>query len=89
MASSGGTAAIGPVSNHGTRPPLGRDSVPHSSVDRGRYGRMFRELRPYLPRDETLIRLAHSMDPPMPVPGQPPPPPGSVPPGQNPEIPAG
>ena len=89
MESGGVGTGPGPVSNHGTRPPRGRDSVPHSSIDRGRYGRMFRELRPYLPRDETLIKLAHSMDPPMPIPGQPPPPPGTVPPGQNPDIAAG
>ena len=78
-----------PTSNHGARPPRGIDRVPHSSIDRGRYGRMFRELPPYRPRDATLLKLAASMDPPMPVPGQPPPPPGTVPPGQNPEIPAG
>ena len=78
-----------PTSNHGTTPPRGRDRVPRSSIERGRYGRMFRHLRPYLPRDETLVRLAHSMDPPMPVPGEPPPPPGSVQGGENPEIPAG
>jgi hypothetical protein len=75
--------------NHGASPPRGLDRVPRSSVDRGRYGRMFRSLAPYRPRDDTLITLAHSMDPPAPSPSDPPPPPGPIQPGENPDIPAG
>ncbi len=85
--SSAGPAV--PTSNHGATPPRGLQRVPRSSIDRGRYGRMFRHLRPHTPGDDDLLRLAHSMDPPMPVPGEPPPPPGSVQQGENPEIPAG
>ena len=85
-----GPAVVGPpeaVSSHGTSPPRGLSSVPRSSIDRGRYGRMFRNLRPYTPRDSTLRKLAESM-----LPGPPTGPPGPAPPiqpGENPDIPAG
>jgi hypothetical protein len=75
------------VSNHGAGPPRGLAGVPRSSVDRGRYGRMFRNLRPYTPQDATLKRLAESMLPGPPT--GPAPPPTPVQPGENPEIPAG
>ena len=87
------TAAPGrPVStsNHGASPPRGVDRLPRSSVDRGRYGRMFRHLPPHRPDDATLLALAHSMDPPVTVATTPATPPATaLQPGENPEIPAG
>ena len=91
----------GPPTTHGGSPPRGLAHVPQSSVDRGRYGRMFRQLPPFAPRDATIKRLADSMQPyPQPTatatgdagPGtasaaaDPPPP---IQPGENPDIPAG
>jgi len=80
-----------PLTNHGASPPRGLDRLSRSSVDRGRYGRMFRHLPSYTPQDATLRKLAHSMEPatgPAPAPSA-----GSatagLQPGENPEIPAG
>ncbi|HTJ76726.1 MAG TPA: heme peroxidase family protein [Acidimicrobiales bacterium] len=82
-----------PPTNHGGSPPRGLAHVPQSSVDRGRYGRMFRQLAPFAPRDATLKRLADSMQPyPQPTAGEPEPAEataGAVQPGENPDIPAG
>src|SRR3954470_14050157 len=93
-----------PPTNHGGSPPRGLAHVPQSSVDRGRYGRMFRQLAPFAPRDATLKRLGGSLQPyPPPPPGgagetrRPPPRPtagepvqtSAVQPGENPDIPAG
>ncbi|MDQ3897116.1 MAG: heme peroxidase family protein [Actinomycetota bacterium] len=50
---------------------------------------MFRNLPPYHPRDETLLKLAHSMDPPVTLPAPPVSPVAGLEPGENPEIPAG
>ncbi len=77
----------GQVSNHGAGPPRGLAAVPRSSIDRGRYGRMFRNLRPYAPQDATLKKLAASMLPGPPT--GPAPAPLPVQPGENPDIPAG
>src|SRR6059036_1622977 len=52
-----------PVSNHGTSLPRGLGNVPRSSIERGRYGRMFRTLPPYAPQDATIKALADSMLP--------------------------
>ncbi|MGI8810812.1 MAG: peroxidase family protein [Acidimicrobiales bacterium] len=76
----------GLVSNHGAGPPRGLGNVPRSSIDRGKYGRMFRNLRPYAPQDATLKKLAASMLPGPPTPNPNPPP---IQPGENPQIPAG
>ncbi len=79
-----------PLGNHGASSSRGLASVPRSSVERGRYGRMFRQLRPFVPHDATLNKLALSMLP-WP-PGSPPPAPaapGTPQPGENPDIPAG
>src|SRR4051795_2934036 len=79
-----------PPTNHGGSPPRGLAHVPQSSVDRGRYGRMFRQLAPFAPRDATLKRLADSMQPsPQPPAAGEPAPAGAVQPGENPDIPAG
>lgn len=75
-----------PLSNHGASPPRGLARVPRSSIHRGRYGRMFRHLRPFTADDASLRRLAHSMEPFGPAA---PAPPAPVQPGENPEIPAG
>src|SRR4051794_17550030 len=88
---SGVTAA---PTNHGGSPPRGLAHVPQSSVDRGRYGRMFRQLAPFAPRDATLKKLADSMQPyPQPTVGEPAAtataPTSAVQPGENPDIPAG
>jgi hypothetical protein len=53
--------------NHGASTPRGLARVPRSSVARGRYGRMFRHLRPLSPSDESLRALADSMGP-FPIP---------------------
>ena len=61
---AGGTSAeLGPRPDHGAAPPRGLARVPQSSIDRGRYGRMFRHLRPFAPADEDLWALADSMGP--------------------------
>jgi hypothetical protein len=81
-----------PLPNHGASPPRGLARLPRSSVDRGRYGRMFRHLKPYAPQDATLLRLAHSMDPfgePAVAPAPDAAPVAGLQPGENPEIPAG
>ena len=81
-----------PFGHHGGSPPRGLAHVPHSSIERGRYGRMFRTLRPFLPHDSTLAKLANSMGPfpqPMPAADAGAPVPGALQPGENPDIPAG
>jgi hypothetical protein len=86
-----------PLTNHGGSPPRGLAHVRRSSIDRGRYGRMFRSLRPFAPQDATLRRLADSMDPfptmppaATPAAGEPAArATGALQPGENPEIPAG
>src|SRR5437660_6455430 len=70
------------VSSHGGSPPRGLAHLPRSSVDRGRYGRMFRELPPFAPHDATLKALADSMGPYPPAPM----PPGPVPPPSAPQV---
>jgi hypothetical protein len=86
-------AGIAPPTNHGGSPPRGLAHIPQSSVERGRYGRMFRQLPPFAPHDATLKRLADSMQPfpqPTAAPGDPAPVPASaIQPGENPDIPAG
>jgi hypothetical protein len=76
-------------SNHGGSRPRGLAGVPRSSVDRGRYGRMFRQLRPYAPHDATLKKLAESMLPPPTGVAAAVATPGALQPGENPDIPAG
>ena len=85
-----------PLSNHGAAPLRGLAHVARSSIDHGRFGRMFRHLRAYTPDDAVLKKLADTMGP------YPPPMPpmtaqadeaqaaGAAPqPGENPDIPAG
>ena len=65
-----------PFDHHGGSRPRGIDNVPRSSIDNGRFGRMFRRLAPFSPSDQVLTALADSM-------GQ------GAPPVDNPDIPAG
>jgi hypothetical protein len=51
------------LSNHGTSPPRGLARLARSPVDQGRYGRMFRHLKPCTPDDAALKALADSMLP--------------------------
>jgi hypothetical protein len=55
--------ATGGRTDHGASVPRGLARVARSSVERGRYGRMFRNLHPFLPTDESLRALADSMGP--------------------------
>ena len=77
----------GPLPDHGASPPRGLDKVPQSSIDRGRYGRMFRHLGAFSPDDDALRRLADSMGPYPTVSvaegGE------ALEPGENPDLPAG
>ena len=77
----------GPLPDHGASPPRGLDKVPQSSIDRGRYGRMFRHLGAFSPDDDALRRLADSMGPYPTISvaegGE------ALEPGENPDLPAG
>jgi len=83
------------VANHGASVSRGLANVALSSVGRGRYGRMFRRLRPFSPSDESLRALADSMGPyPVPAVAEGPGPPAAaaaaaVQPGENPDLAAG
>ncbi|MDQ6946053.1 MAG: heme peroxidase family protein [Actinomycetota bacterium] len=91
----GGHAGVasGAGANHGASVSRGLANVALSSVGRGRYGRMFRRLRPNLPSDESLRALADSMGPyPIPAVAEGPGPPvaaAAPQPGENPDLPAG
>ena len=78
-----------PLGSHGGSTPRGLARLARSSVERGRYGRMFRHLRAFEPDDASLKALADSMGPyppqPMVAAGDIPP----VQPGDNPDIPSG
>ena len=88
-----------PFAEHGGGASRGLDHLDPSTDDRGRFGRMFPDLPPFLPRPATLEALAASMFPGPPAPGPPgpaPAPPSPSPPataalepGENPDIPAG
>src|SRR5436309_1617960 len=75
-----------PPSSHGGSSPRGLARLARSSVDHGRYGRMFRHLPAFAPDDATLKALADSMGPypPSPMPGV-----ATPQPGENPDIPSG
>src|SRR3954447_13623239 len=91
MVAGTGPGVVGPaepVSHHGASTPRGLANVPRSSIERGRYGRMFRTLKPYAPTDATLKKLAMSMLPGPPT-GPSPTPAPPIQPGENPDIPAG
>ncbi len=75
------------VANHGASVSRGLANVPLSSAGRGRYGRMFRRLRPFSPSDESLRALADSMGP-YPVPAVAAAA-AAIQPGENPDLPAG
>ncbi len=89
----------GGFANHGASSPRGMDRLARSSLDLGRYGRMFRHLPPFEPPDAMLRALGDSMGPfpstsgppppPAPAPEPPPPAPPGVEPGENPDLPAG
>ena len=86
----------GPARSHGASPQRGLERVPRSSIQRGRYGRMFRHLAPLVSSVDALKALADSMGPyPAPVPAPTPPPARAgvpttaVQPGENPDIAAG
>ncbi|MCI4371167.1 MAG: heme peroxidase family protein [Thermoplasmata archaeon] len=67
---------------HGTE-LRGLTSLARSSLPDGRFGRMFRNLAPFLPRNDLLEALARQMIEPEPKPGQ------DDTAGDNPDIPAG
>ena len=67
---------------HGTE-PRGLMAVLRSPLFEGRFGRMFRNLPPFLPSNEALDALARQMVEPEPQPGQ------DDTTGDNPDIPAG
>ncbi|RJQ75707.1 peroxidase [Pseudonocardiaceae bacterium YIM PH 21723] len=67
-----------PARGHG-RLLRGLDSLPGSSLDQGRFGRMFRRLPAYLPGDETIRAIAKIMADDLPETVQ----------RDNPDIPAG
>lgn len=67
---------------HGTT-IRGLDAVPRSEIHEGRFGRMFRNLPPFLPADSLLRELARQMVEPAPQPGV------EDPAGDNPDISAG
>ncbi|MGI8776364.1 MAG: peroxidase family protein [Acidimicrobiales bacterium] len=77
---------VAPLADHGGSPPRGQATVPRSSIDTGRYGRIFRRLAPFAPSDALLGELADSMADEPTNPGQPPVP---DPAGDNPDLPAG
>jgi len=69
---------------HGMIPPRGQDAA-RSTLYEGRFGRMFRNLPPFLPTNLDLSRLAETMTTELPERGD-----GSEDPaGDNPEIPSG
>ena len=73
--------------NHGGVEPRGLARVPRSSIEDGRFGRLFRTLPAFAPTDAQIDALVHQMSPVVPVPGAPPPPDDAA--GDNPDIPAG
>jgi len=75
-----------PRANHGGSPPRGQANVSRSSVDNGRYGRIFRRLAPFAPSDDVLAALAASMVDEQAPPGHKPVPPPAA---DNPDLPAG
>jgi len=75
-----------PLANHGGSPPRGQSTVSRSSIDHGRYGRLFRRLPPFAPSDALLAALAGSMADEPTTPGQPQVP---LPAGDNPDLPSG
>ena len=82
-----GDGAVEVFDHHGGSGPRGLRWVPRSTVDRGRYGRMFRNLPPFTPDDATLRQLADSMGFPSPTTAA-----GAtaaLEPGENPDLPAG
>ncbi len=81
-----GMARGGGRANHGGSPPRGEATVPRSSIDDGRYGRIFRRLAPFAPSDAVLAALADSMADEPTNPGQPPIPDAAH---DNPDLPAG
>ncbi len=58
---NGGEAVAEPFDHHGGSRPRGIDNVPRSSIDTGRYGRMFRRLPPLTLSEQALTALAESM----------------------------
>jgi len=58
-----GPAATTPTkpSFHGTLPPRGLQGTPSSSISEGRFGRMFRHLPVYSPKDDSLGKLGQAM----------------------------
>ncbi|MGI9022175.1 MAG: peroxidase family protein [Acidimicrobiales bacterium] len=81
-----GALAGPPLANHGGSPPRGQATVARSSIDHGRYGRLFRRLPPFAPTDSVLAALADSMADEPTTPGQPH---GPFPAGDNPDLPSG
>jgi hypothetical protein len=78
-----------PFANHGGSEPRGLQHVAGSSIDRGRYGRMFRTLRALRSTDVTLKALSDSMAPGPPVGSKPGAAAPGIEPGENPDLPAG
>ena len=79
-----------PRSSHGGGPPRGLSRLSRSSLDRGRYGRMFRHLPALDLDDATLVALADSMGPyPTPADAADTQADPVIQPGENPDIPAG
>ncbi|MDP9075042.1 MAG: heme peroxidase family protein [Actinomycetota bacterium] len=65
----GAHQVVGPLrTNHGASPERGLDRVPRSILNRGRYGRMFRNLPPFVADDQSLKALADAMFPYPPAP---------------------
>jgi hypothetical protein len=69
---------------HATEPVRGLEDVPRSTLYEGRFGRMFRNLPPFVSEDEDLAALAATMIDPLPPKGEEEPKTGD-----NPNIPAG
>jgi hypothetical protein len=95
-APGGAAAALAacPARSHGADPQRGLDQVSRSSIQRGRYGRMFRHLAPLTLSVDALKTLADSMGPYLPPPAARPTPTApatatALQPGENPDIPAG
>jgi hypothetical protein len=91
-----------PFAEHGGGASRGLERVDEATDDRGRFGRLFPDLPPFLPKPATLEALAASMfpGPPAPAPGpspgpstafgpRSPAPVAALEPGENPDIPAG